>query len=809
MASEIDERLSKELGEIIQKLSLGIQLYVTYPAGHPHPLKMLEQCTEILNNWIKRNGEFVIVVFEGKFVINNIKFDSDKNPILGSFVRRLQKRKVESLSFRFGLTLEHLQFFATMLSRGDKRDLDEILKEKGIPEIAINQVKFGILGKEGPQTRGLTTVDYTQFKEEELDEEEGSNFEKQVVFAFKNLAKNMMGLHSQDQWGEMTKKIAQIALGLNPSLRDRIMEESELSPEIVQSINEALMRGEGDKQTDDDIIKAFESMTGVLFRLKGGSDWQSYAKQIVQIAAGLEPNVYKKVMENYSEDSSLGNIFRMAVKNMNDDELIEMVVSRYRDVKEIHASDEDKKDILTNFIASVEQADSNRIAKLSKIIEGRLKEEHLSEDIGVRILEEITKDDRVVVLKESTFSRLQQSRSAEDSQLDAAFEKMILVLDNKLDDTNIATRLKVIKFIMAHMDSYFEHNLSLDLAQLLTKHLKTEKNINILKGLLSCLGTEAGIAKEHGQKEVLLHIKRELEYQLKPYSLLLIPAKRRVLEILVDIWGIESLESFIEAFGHDDLKDDVKQVLIGVGLPAIPKILELLMEEPDPARAEVLGEVLISFSDELIPPLSRSLPQAGTAAKIRILNLLGKVATEDEFTLIQPVLKDRSDQVRIVALKSLANLPGPKEGIEEELLNLALKDLVLAVRLQAIENLSKWGGEKTLNALSPYITTKDIQGRLKEERLTEVDYEQIKNTIIRTFGKMHSVEALKLFEEKLRERRLFNKQPLINTKFAILDALTHYSLPEIKPLLEIAVNKGEKEIKAKAQNILSGWQEKS
>ncbi|MBN1234117.1 MAG: HEAT repeat domain-containing protein [Candidatus Coatesbacteria bacterium] len=809
MTEKIDEKLAKDIGDIVQKLSLGTQLFITYPAGHPHPLKIFDQVSGMINNWVKKNGELVLVVFESKMIANNIKFDPEKNPILGSYIKRLMKRGIESVSFRYGLTSSHLQFLATTIGKNEKKTAADLLKEKGINEIGINQVQFGIIGQGGAKTRGLTTLDYTKYltPDEETEDQTGKDpVQEQVIAAFKSLAQSMMSLYGKDKWDEMTKKMAQMAIGLNPSLRERILDEQELGPELVNAINEALVKGGGEKQKDDEIVKAFESMTSVLFRVKGGKDWQNYAKQITQIAAGLEPNVYKRVMQDYENDSSMGTIFRTAIKNMSDEQLIELVVSRYRDVKEIHTNDEDKVKILNNFMSSVEEADNNRIAKLSKIIEGRLKEENMTDDIGVRILEQVGKDNRVVLLKESTFNRL-QTQNQDTSEQDELFEKMILSIDRKMDDESLKTRLNVIRFILARMDAYFEKFLSLELAQLLAKHLKTEKNANILKGLVSCLSKEATLAKSRGQKEVLLLIKRELEYQLKPFSIIPAGAKRKILETLAEVWGIESLESFIEAFGHEDLKTEVKEVLITLGMPAIPRLIEYLTEEPDPSRAYILSQVLLSFGTELTGPLARVLPQAGTTAKIRILKLLGQVGTEEEFTLLLPTLEDKNEQLRQTALEAIAALPGPREKIEDTLLKIATTDPILGIRVIAIELLSGWGGDQTVYVLSPFLSTKQkLVGKMKEELMSDQDMSTMKKTIIKTFGKMQNKEALVYFEAILNEWRIFNRQPLIETKIAVLEALANYKLDQVRGLLNLAVNRGENEVKAKAQRLLDHWQ---
>lgn len=113
--------LSRELGEFLIELSIGVHRHAIYPEGHPSLEPVADNILARLGTLFRERSALAIGVAERQLVIDGIATDQ-RHPVLADLSRRLHDHQLGAVSFHLGVTSREitglLEALATDVDRG-------------------------------------------------------------------------------------------------------------------------------------------------------------------------------------------------------------------------------------------------------------------------------------------------------------------------------------------------------------------------------------------------------------------------------------------------------------------------------------------------------------------------------------------------------------------------------------------------------------------------------------------------------------------------------------------------------------------
>jgi hypothetical protein len=107
--------LSRELGEFLIELSIGLNKFAMYPGGHPSLGPACELLVRRLNQLLKERGTLSVGVARNQLVIEGVATDT-KNPVLKDLAGRLHRHHLGAITFGRGVEASEVQGFLARVS---------------------------------------------------------------------------------------------------------------------------------------------------------------------------------------------------------------------------------------------------------------------------------------------------------------------------------------------------------------------------------------------------------------------------------------------------------------------------------------------------------------------------------------------------------------------------------------------------------------------------------------------------------------------------------------------------------------------
>jgi len=124
---ETRKTLSRELGELLIQLSIGVHRFGMYPPGHPSLEPVAENVLARLDDVFRDQESLTIGVAQDQLVIEGVATERT-HPVLSDLAARLHDEQLGALTFRSGVTVPEIEGLLQTLSReGKRREEDEPL----------------------------------------------------------------------------------------------------------------------------------------------------------------------------------------------------------------------------------------------------------------------------------------------------------------------------------------------------------------------------------------------------------------------------------------------------------------------------------------------------------------------------------------------------------------------------------------------------------------------------------------------------------------------------------------------------------
>lgn len=119
---EVRTVLSRELGELLIELSIGVHRFAMYPPGHPSLEPVAEKILVRLSDVLQDRDSLTIGVAQNQLVIEGMATEQT-HPVLSDLASELHEEQLGALTLRRGVTTPEIEDLLRTLSReGDRRD---------------------------------------------------------------------------------------------------------------------------------------------------------------------------------------------------------------------------------------------------------------------------------------------------------------------------------------------------------------------------------------------------------------------------------------------------------------------------------------------------------------------------------------------------------------------------------------------------------------------------------------------------------------------------------------------------------------
>lgn len=141
--------LSRELGEFLIELSIGVHRYAMYPAGHPSLRPAVENLVLRMSRLFESRASLDIGVAHEQLVIEGVATEV-RHPVLSDLARKLHGHQLAAVSLRSGVGMRELEELLALLAEETDRDAEPIgLRPPGsLPEwrhVELHRVGYGEL----------------------------------------------------------------------------------------------------------------------------------------------------------------------------------------------------------------------------------------------------------------------------------------------------------------------------------------------------------------------------------------------------------------------------------------------------------------------------------------------------------------------------------------------------------------------------------------------------------------------------------------------------------------------------------------
>ncbi len=133
---------TKEIIQLVNHFNIAVASHSLYSENHKILVELSEKCLTLLENLLEENEVIKILRIGNELIINNEPLTVD-NVHIKSFIRRLNRRGLERIDVKRGITIEEIQGLIHDLTKNNKGPLKEF------PHITSGrvEVRLGAVGK--------------------------------------------------------------------------------------------------------------------------------------------------------------------------------------------------------------------------------------------------------------------------------------------------------------------------------------------------------------------------------------------------------------------------------------------------------------------------------------------------------------------------------------------------------------------------------------------------------------------------------------------------------------------------------------
>ncbi|MEO0241353.1 MAG: HEAT repeat domain-containing protein [candidate division WOR-3 bacterium] len=269
--------------KILKQIALALNTAKLYPPGHPLFEKMIENSLELTLEIPPNINTLSFYFFENTVIVEKEKLDISKFPAIQSLIKYLDRIRVKSISIDIDAQRKDWEAFYKMLSTPVKElketeDIAVLLHELGAERIRVNDVEFGVISA------------------------------KQKV----ELKFDIDSIIERIKKGEIISSEESIEL---------FKETTGFAPERLNYISK------------DGVLEKIQEFKENIYKKYGFIEPEKLSIAIAEIFEKLSPDLRRDVLGDMIEIEELRNIAKEIIKNLNEEEIMEFLLS-YKGNKE-------------------------------------------------------------------------------------------------------------------------------------------------------------------------------------------------------------------------------------------------------------------------------------------------------------------------------------------------------------------------------------------------------------------------------------------------------------------------------------------
>ncbi len=718
----MEEHILELYHDLLKLLRMGIYLARTYPEGHPS-LAITTKRLRTLFNEIRIEKRVVsIVVIENVLTIEDERFDSQKMSIVKYLVDRFHQLGVNSITFNTEVSESDLKdFFSVMaMSASDIEDYGDIvslLQIRDITGIKVNIYRVGVVSSD----EEVRELDWENFLESLITAETPKNEEERL----KELG-NFLGV-----------------LGVSGD-----------DPTEVQS---------------NKIVSGLEKLALMVVDRYGEERWNEYSLVFSRILAILSPSVKKNIVRYRTENKKLADLFRKLVPTMNDEDIVEIVVTiaKGRSPK----SEDEVVEILQN-------VSSLKLPNVLTTLKQRAPEFYTHKFLN-RLMKRV------------------KSRKGPDVASKVIIKNLELEMKThfpRLRSDSAEERMKAIQALVNFADKLFDAK-NYDLVRLMANRLDTmadaESDFDVFAKAIDAMKVLYIKARDSNVTEVTEFIAKKFAKYLMRKDSIFLERKRVVIKAIGETKDPTYIPELVSSLWAAGTYTEARQALIALADHSAPLLLQTLRETDDYSVRMKILDILKRMTERVIPKVIELLKAEEWYARRNAVFILGELKADITVEEIAALLNDEIEQIQLEVVASLSKI-GTKQCKEH--IKKALDSKYASVTLEAMKHLDSEDFENKIPEVLEWLK--------RTKRLPDELEEQSRVSVIEVLGKCKDKKVVDALAAIIKERAWLRGNLLLPTKAAALNALAQINTPEAMQVLQKAANNRNQFIALNAQDVL-------
>jgi HEAT repeat protein len=236
-------------------------------------------------------------------------------------------------------------------------------------------------------------------------------------------------------------------------------------------------------------------------------------------------------------------------------------------------------------------------------------------------------------------------------------------------------------------------------------------------------------------------------------------------------------------------RESAVELTKGLRLHLISPLLDAFSEETNPSVKRFLLQVLSTFGSEITQEAVIRLSNENWQIVVDMLALIRECGGKEYVSNIRPLAKNKNKRISIEVVRTLLHF-GDRDG--PHYLRMFLMSDDPELREQGAVLSGNYKVKHAVPFLIDFLEKKDIYGSESYDKIPA----------IRALAKIGDPQAIEPLKKLFKSKRVFFSSARNELKLEIFKNLRHYPAHAIKPLLELGLASGDKEIKVICERLL-------
>jgi len=281
----IDKKL---IEKFVKHMGIGVNCARSYPEGHPTMTRAVKEMLDIIAEFPENMPEISLYFLENTIIVEEDRIDAERVPVVQTLLKNFSKIGVKSVTINLSCSEVDVKAFFNVLASTPREvakyeDISDMLLEKKVTDIVLNEVEFGLVSRKGAEA---VKFDWDFFLN---------------TFAGKSGALD----------------------------EDEKFQSSEFLSEVC-----GVEEGDSEDTKADKVFKGLDSVSSSIVERHGEEGLREHSLVFSRIVASLSPSVKKRMVGKEAETDRMAAMIREAIKTLSNEDLVEVIMSRVKEGNE-------------------------------------------------------------------------------------------------------------------------------------------------------------------------------------------------------------------------------------------------------------------------------------------------------------------------------------------------------------------------------------------------------------------------------------------------------------------------------------------